>query len=118
MGQNKIYGLMGLIATVIGFLGKAYYRDYINSKGIDDFGIAGFLPSYFYVLGFSLLLLIRPTKHPILIISIVTIASVLFEFKQYHSSSNLDFSDIFASVGGGITAILISLLIERNKELK
>jgi len=112
--KSRIFGVIGLISTIIGFSGKAFYRDFINANGIYDYGIAGFLPSYFYVLGFSLLLLIRPAKHPIVDVVIVTIASIFYEIKQYFSSGLLDLPDIVASIGGGLTAILIIILIERK----
>jgi len=111
--RNRLLGLIGLLAVVIGFISKAFYREYINVNEINDFGIAGFLPSYWYVLGFSLLLLIRPTRFPTLIISIVTLASMLFELKQYMSSGILDIKDILASLGGGITAILVLKIIRK-----
>jgi hypothetical protein len=112
--QNRLLGLIGLIAIIIGFAGKTCYRDYVNLNGINDFGFAGSLPSYFYVAGFSLLLLMRPTKFPKLIISIVTFASILFEIKQYFSSGNLDMKDILASIAGGLTGILVLKLIVRK----
>lgn len=112
--QSKLFGIIGFIAVVLGFTGKTCYRDYVNLSGMNDFGIAGFLPSYFYVLGFSLLLLIRPTKFPKLIISVVTIASILFEVKQFVSTSNLDLKDIMASIAGGLTGIFILKLISNN----
>lgn len=111
--KNITLGIIGLLATVTGFLGKVFYRDYININGINDYGFAGFLPSYFYVLGFSLLLLVRPNKHPKLIIIIVTVASILFELKQWNSTGNLDVKDILASIIGGITSFLILKRIEK-----
>lgn len=112
--KARIYGLSGLSLTIIGFLGKTLYRDFVNSKGIIDYGLAGFLPSFFYVAGFSLLLLIRPTKYKILTVSIVTFASILFEVYQFLSTNIIDTGDIIASVAGGITSIVLMKLIERK----
>jgi hypothetical protein len=112
--ENIIFGIIGFLAVLVGFLGKTVYRDFINLNGINDFGIAEFLPSYFYVLGFSLLLLIRPTNHLKLIIFIVTVASILFELKQWNSSGNFDVGDIMASIIGGLTAILILLIVAKQ----
>jgi hypothetical protein len=113
--ESRMYGLIGLLFTIAGFLGKTVYRDFVNVNRISDYGFAGFLPSYFYVLGFSLLLLIRPTRYPKLIISFVTVASILFEIKQWVSTQIFDLNDIIASIAGGITAVLILKLIERKK---
>ncbi len=109
-----LYGSAGFLAVALGFLGKSVYRDFIVSNQINDFGIEGFLPSYFYVAGFSLLLMIRPVRFPVLIISIVTLASLLFEIKQSVSSGHIDFIDIAASIAGGLTAFLIFKLIDNR----
>lgn len=117
VAKNSIaYGVIGLLSTILGFLGKAFYRGYILSNSINDWGIARFLPSYFYVVGFSLLLLIKPTKYPLLIIFIVTLASILFETKQYFSTNFLDVKDILASIAGGVTAFIVLKIVERNNE--
>ena len=116
--KNRIFGLIGLLAVVIGFLSKTIYRDFVNLNGINDYGIAGFLPSYFYVLGFALLLLIRPTKYTKLIVLIITLASILFELKQWKSTGKFDLNDILASIAGGITVILILKFIEKISEWK
>lgn len=116
--KNIQAGLTGLTAVIFGFLGKAVYRDYININSINDFGIAGFLPSFLYVIGFSLLLLIKPSRHPYLSILIVTTGSVLYEFKQYLSSSVIDINDILASVAGGLCSVLIYHFINSEYKLK
>ena len=112
--RSRLFGLVGLISVIFGFIGKSFYREYVKLNEINDFGIAGFLPSYFYVLGFSLLLLILPTKIPKTIILVVTSASILFEIKQYFSTGILDVKDILASIAGGLTSILICRLIDRK----
>jgi hypothetical protein len=63
--KNILYGITGFLAVVFGLLGKTIYRDFIISSNTYDHGIAGFLPSFFYVIGFSLLLLIRPVRFPV-----------------------------------------------------
>jgi hypothetical protein len=107
--KSIFFGLIGLGATTVGFLGKVFYRNYINANRINDFGLAGFLPSYFYVIGFSLLLLIRPTRLPKVVIAVVTSASICYEFMQYISTGKFDYADILASIAGGLTALLIIL---------
>lgn len=44
--KNIQAGLIGFIAVILGFLGKAFYRDYIITNSINDFGMAGFLPGF------------------------------------------------------------------------
>ena len=100
---------------LFGFLGKTIYRDFIISSNTNDHGIAGFLPSFFYVTGFSLLLLIRPVRFPVIIIAVVTFASVLFELNQYGSTGQIDIKDTLASIAGGIVAFLTVRFIENRK---
>ena len=112
--QSKLYGLAGLIAVCLGLIGKAWYREFINQNSINDYGIAGFLPSYFYVIGFSLLLSIRLAKNIEVVVFIVTTASILFEIKQYYTTSALDIKDIIASILGGGTALIVSNFIRKT----
>ena len=117
--KNMIFGVLGFIFTLIGFFGKALYRPYIHHTHLNDYGISDFLPSYFYVIGFSLLLLIKPFRYPILIVIIVTLGSIVYEIMQYSSHSILDFPDILASFAGGISAIfLLKYVDHRNKFIK
>lgn len=112
--KHKASFLIGLGFVIIGFLAKVFYREYISSHGIDDFGLAGSLPSFLYVIGFSQLLQIRPIKYSVLVILVVTLGSVIYEFKQYRSSGNLDVNDIVASILGGVISYLILTLVERR----
>jgi hypothetical protein len=112
--KHKASFLIGLGFVIIGFVAKAYYRGYINSHGIDDFGIAGSLPSFLYVIGFSQLLQIRPIKYPALIILVVMVGSIVYELRQYRSSVILDLNDIIASIFGGIISYLILIMIEKR----
>lgn len=118
--KHKASFLIGILFVVIGFLVKVFYRDYINSHGIEDFGLAGSLPSFFYVIGFSQLLQIRPIKYPWLVIVVVTAGSIIYEFKQQSSNlAGLDTNDIIASIAGGAISLLILYIIAKkfkNKE--
>ncbi len=100
-----------MLATIAGFLSRAVYREYINANLISDFGLAEFLPSYFYVGGFSLLLLIQLDGFPRSTILVVTLASILFEFWQTASSASFEIRDVIASIIGGLTSLLIVTLI-------
>lgn len=113
----KRFGLIGFIFFVLGFLAKGFYREYINSNEIDDLGIAGFLPSYFYVIAFALLLQMNLFRYPILTIIVVTLGSVLFEIKQYFGSGVLDYGDIIASIAGGLTAFIILKMMQKKSFL-
>jgi hypothetical protein len=112
--KHKASFLIGILFVVIGFLAKAFYREYINRNGIDDFGLAGSLPSFLYVIGFSQLLQIRPIRYPALVILVVTIGSILYEYKQSLTSGLMDVNDIVASIAGGATSLLILYLVGKK----
>jgi hypothetical protein len=116
--KNIAFGLAGLLSVIIGFAGKTIYRDFVLNNGISDLGLAGFLPSFFYVTGFSLLLLMRPKKYPVTIIILVTTGSVLYEIMQYYNSSHLDIKDIIASLTGGFVAFIILRVLDRIYQQK
>ncbi|MBP6795896.1 MAG: hypothetical protein KA143_12615 [Saprospiraceae bacterium] len=106
---------IGLIFVCIGFMAKVFYREYIYSHHINDFGMADWLPSFFYVIGFSYLLMVSQVIAPLLITVIVTIASILFEIKQCFTSGKFDWPDILASLAGGIITVLLYTLINNRK---
>jgi uncharacterized membrane protein YccC len=113
--NSRLFGIIGFTFVVIGFLGKTVYRDYIHSNHINDLSFSDFLPSLFYVTGFSQMLLIATSKYPKATIVTVTLASVLFELKQYYSTSVIDIKDILASLIGGLISMCIWKLInEKN----
>lgn len=113
MRINGLFGIIGLLAVILGFLSKTIYRDYINLNKINDYGVAGSLPSYFYVVGFTLLLLIKPTKYPKVLLLIVALGSVLYELMQWGSTGKLDVKDILASIGGGLTVLVLLKLVKK-----
>ena len=112
--KHRASFLIGIVFVIIGLLAKTFYRQYINNNGINDFGLAGSLPSFLYVIGFSQILMIRPIKYPALVILVVTIGSVIYEYKQYRSSGALDINDIIASIAGGAISFLILYIVSKR----
>ena len=106
---NLTYGITGLIAVITGFLLKAYYRPFAYQNDLADFGFADSAPSFFYVIGFSQLLLLKKTRYPWSIILAVTLGSVAYELIQSGHSAP-DQPDIIASVLGGTVSYLITRL--------
>jgi len=104
--KNLFHGLFGLFAVTIGFLAKVFYRPYAYDHELRDYGLADFSPSLFYVIGLSQLLLLKPTKHPWLVITVVTLGSVGYEIMQAYDNGILDVNDIVASVFGGFISLL------------
>lgn len=103
---NLRNGFVGLIAVILGFMAKSFYRPYAYQHQLGDFGLADSAPSFFYVIGFSQLMLIKNTSYPWLIILIITLGSVLYELFQ-SKGQLLDHADILASCFGGIVSLII-----------
>ncbi len=112
--KQKASFLIGLVFIILGLLAKSFYRDYIISKGIDDFGLADALPSFLYVIGFSQLLMISSFRYPAIVIMVVSLGSVIFEFKQYYRSGMLDTGDVIASVAGGLVSWFILVYVRKK----
>ncbi len=112
--KQKASFLIGLIFVILGLLAKSFYRDYIISQGIDDFGLADVLPGFLYVIGFSQLLMISSFRYPAIVIMVVSLGSVIFEFKQYYRSGTLDVGDIIASVAGGLVSWFILIYVTKK----
>lgn len=111
--RNVLFFYIGLFATFCGFIGKVFYRDFINSNHINDLGIAGFLPSFFYVIGFSQLLLFNETGKPYFMIIVIAVGSVVYEYYQYTNSGMFDIGDTLASLAGAIVSSCLYWKINR-----
>lgn len=111
---QRYIGLIGLAVVALGFIGKIFYRDFIRTNQINDFYLADMLPSFFYVVGFALLLLIKPGKKAMYIITIVTAGSILYEFYQAVDSRIVQWEDVIASVIGGIIAYWIHFMVHKK----
>ena len=103
---NKFHFITGILSVIAGFIAKTLYRPYVYNNQIEDFGLADGAPSFFYVIGFSQLLLVKKFKHPWLVILFVTAGSVAYEFWQM-SHRSFDFIDIGMSILGGISSFLL-----------
>lgn len=103
---NLRNGFIGFIAVILGFIAKSFYRPYAYQHQLNDFGLADSAPSFFYVIGFSQLMLIKNNRYPGLVILIITVGSVLYELFQ--SKGQLpDSTDILASCFGGVVSLII-----------
>jgi uncharacterized membrane protein YeaQ/YmgE (transglycosylase-associated protein family) len=110
------FGILGIVFTLLGFLAKGFLREYASAEGINEYSITGWLPSFLYVVGFSLLLLMRTLAFPNATIGIVILASLLFEIMQGYRSGNFDFPDLIASVAGGAVSVLIYLFVTKKTD--
>ena len=113
-GINKNHFITGVISVIAGFISKTVYRPYVYEYQINDFGLSGGAPSFFYVIGFSQLLLVKKFKHPWLVILIVTSGSLVYEFWQMRNRP-LDFIDVGMSLLGGIISFLLWKILKKDK---
>lgn len=103
---NMSNGFIGLLAVIAGFIAKTLYRPYAYEHKLMDYGIANSAPSFFYVIGFSQLLLLKTNSNPRTIILLVTLGSVAYEiFQSRHQP--LDVTDMIASLLGGAVSLMI-----------
>ena len=110
--KNLTFAFLGIVNVIIGFIAKAFYRPYAYNSGFEDFGLADALPSFFYVIGLSLLLLLSDVKYPWLVIILVTLGSVGYEFMQSLTTGTIDSRDLVASFAGGLISLLIWKIID------
>lgn len=112
--KHRTSFLIGFGILLVGFLTRFVFHSFIIGHGIDDFGLAAWLPRFLYVIGFSQILLIRPIKYPPLVMVVVAIGSIVYEYKKFYLSGKLDISVIVASILGGVISYLILLIIEKK----
>lgn len=112
--KHKASFLIGLAFLLIGFVVKVFYLRHIDSIGLNEFGLAGSLPSFLGVIGFSQLLQIRPIKYPSLVMIVVTAGSIIYEYKKSFESGTLNVNNIVASIVGGAVSLLILYVVAEH----
>ncbi len=109
-----INGLIGATALVATELGREYYRPFIYSRGIRDYGIAdtignslGTITAVFVVLCVSG----KNSSTDYRLIAILTLGLCVYELLQGPMGGRIDPNDIFATlISGAICAFLYRLL--------
>ncbi|WKK66260.1 hypothetical protein [Lutimonas zeaxanthinifaciens] len=113
-GINKNHFIVGVLSVIAGFIAKTIYRPYVYEYQINDFGLADGAPSFFYVIGFSQLLLVKKFRYPWLVILVIVTGSLAFEFWQMRNRP-LDLIDTGMSILGGICSFLLWQQIKNKK---
>jgi len=118
--QKQTFILFGSVTALLGFGSKLIYRPWALENKIEDYGIAGSAPSFFYVMGACLLIAGFSQKHSIRNMVYAAVRATAYELEQYYSSMIFDFNDIVATGIGLGVAMLIDkgLLSKRKEELK
>ncbi len=112
--KNRTSLLIGIVFLVLSFLANSVFHDYLNKNSPDLFRFAGSLTCLFYVIGFSLVFLIKTFSYPSIVILVVSFISIINEIKQFLASGILDINNIVASLIGGVIAFLIWKIIEKR----
>ncbi|MEI6140663.1 MAG: hypothetical protein WCP85_15445 [Mariniphaga sp.] len=112
--KNRTSLLIGIVFLIMSFLANSIYHNHLNNNGPDLFRFTGSLSCLFYVIGFSLVFLIKTFSYPSIVIVVVSLISIINEIKQFQASGILDVNNIVASLIGGVIAFLIWKAIEKR----
>ena len=112
--KNRTSLLIGIVFLILSFLANSVYHDQLNKNGLDLLRFVGSLSCFFYVIGFSLVFLIKTFRYPSIVFLSVSLISIVNEIKQFRASGILDVNNIVASLIGGVIAYLIWKAIEKR----
>ena len=121
--KQKLYLKIVIIIPLIGLFLTAFYRPYIYSHNINDFGFADVIGSLVSVIGFCTLIWYYkdyPNKTKNLHIIIATfIYSIVWEaFGYFNIYGTFDKKDVIASIISGFITFLIKKLVETKFSVK
>lgn len=103
--KQQITAAIGFTAMAAGFAVKIIYPE--NVYNANNLKLADAFATILFVIGFSQLLLLKPLLRPGITIAVVTLASFLFEIRQYYSYGIADYLDVAASIAGGFISYFI-----------
>ena len=112
--KNRTSLLIGIVFLILSFLANSVFQDYLNKNSPELFRLAASLTCLFYVIGFSLVFLIKTFSYPSIVILVVSLISIINEIKQFLASGILNINNIVASLIGGVIAFLIWKAIEKR----
>ena len=111
--SNKVTLTIGIIFGLLAFVAKLVYRPIVNRFDFHDYGINGFLPSFFTVLALCLIGASVWSKNPKTVMLFATIGQLIYELEQIITERTFDLKDLASiAVAFGI-ALLIYTQIER-----
>ena len=106
--------IIGTVAALLGFVSKIFYRSWVINNQIDDYGIQGFAPSFFYVIGVCLLMAGSSNKNYIKNMVLAAAGATAYELEQYYTSMVFDYMDLLATGVGLCLAILTGKTVLKN----
>jgi len=115
--QKRPLIIIGLAAAFLGFASKLVYRPWVLENRVEDYGMAGSAPSFFYVMGACLLIAAFSQKHPTKNMVYAAAGATVYELEQYYTSMVFDFNDMLATgIGLGVAVLLGKGLLSKKKE--
>lgn len=115
--DKQAFILYGSIAAVLGFASKLLYRPWIVSNALNDYGVQGFAPSFFYVAGACLLVVGFSSKNQVKNMLYAAAGATVYELEQYFTSMTLDFKDLLATAAGlGVALLLRKTILQRSRQ--
>lgn len=108
--------IVGVVAAILGFASKLAYRPWVINNHVDDYGIQGFSPSFFYTVGACLLMAGFSNKNYIKNMLWTAAGATVYEVEQYYTSMIFDYKDLLATGVGLGMAILIGKIVFRKKK--
>lgn len=121
--SNKVYMGIGITAAIFGFIAKIPYRNYVYFKGINDYGIADWIPSLLYIIGIIFIVLYfsdNSKKWKVnTTIFTITLGALFYELEQCYSNMTFDIKDVIAIIIGafickGIIVCLDNIFRRKN----
>ncbi|NEM98997.1 hypothetical protein [Pontibacter burrus] len=113
--KKQTLRIVGVIAALLGFASKLVYRPWVIENQMDDFGLQGFAPSFFYVLGACLLIAGFSNKNIPKNMALAALGAAVYELEQNYTSRVFDYLDLIATGVGLGLALLISEVILKDK---
>jgi VanZ family protein len=114
---RTVYLLTSVLSFALTEIGRDVYRPFVYRTGLNDLGVADTMGNHIgaVALVFFILTLMNATRQEALIvIAVVTIGYVVYEFAQYFlPGSVVDVKDAVASIVGGVLSLLVFIVVYR-----
>lgn len=117
INKKKLF-ILGVIAGICGLFIKLILRPFVYTYKIGDFGINGFLPSFFSVLCLCLVIAAIKKKDEVSSLSFVALGNMVYELEQIFTSRTFDYKDLIAIFLGYSLSLTILFHHKKTKAIK
>ncbi|KYG37118.1 hypothetical protein [Bacillus gaemokensis] len=120
--MKKYFLLIGFTISLLGFVAKFPYRQFIYQNHISDFGLADSVPSFLFVIGMTFIIFslseMKKKKVAIRTIALVTAGALLYEFEQLSLNMIFDVKDVASTILGGFASFMLYKSILKKQVLR